>query len=113
MANFQLKKRDSANNGGIDKQRRSQMFLRCALTRKKDAAKMADFRYARDTTKNDIDLYTATLGLFRVEQLTSGVPGSRDELSWLFRYPLDALDRSWMVWMKQVGQLEENLGRFQ
>jgi hypothetical protein len=30
--------------------------LRCALTRKKDAAKMANFRYARDTTTNDIDL---------------------------------------------------------
>jgi hypothetical protein len=73
------------------------MYLSCALTRKKDAANMADFRYARDTTTNYIYLQTATLESFRVEQLTSGLPGSRDELLWLCRYPLDALDRPWMV----------------
>ena len=42
-------------------------------------------------------------------QLTSGLPGSRDESLFFCRYPLDALDRPWMVYVKQVGQPEQKL----
>ena len=58
MADFPLnrKERLSQQWGTWQPKTKPEMYLRCALTRKKDAANMADFRYARDTTTNYIDL---------------------------------------------------------
>ncbi len=55
MADFQLKRKETLSQQWWTWQPKSkpEMYLRCA---RDDAANMADFRYARDTTKNYIDL---------------------------------------------------------